>query len=99
MPESKQEQEFRVFGITGKLRAGLLLGFLGLSISANVTLFYSLQRSKDDNIKIQQAATKQVIELLRPQVNNIQNSVNSINEKVDTAARAIQQVTDKIKQP
>ena len=94
MPESKQEQEFKVFGIFGKLRTGLVLGFLTLSLTANVTLFYSLQRSKDDNIKIQQEATKQVIEILRPDINQMAEKVNASSVKIDSAVNGIQSITE-----
>jgi len=96
MSETQQDKEFKSFGITGKLRTGVIIGFLAISLSVNIWAIRALVKSGDDKVEIQKEATKQVIEILRPDIIQMQNKVDKTSEKIDSTANNINSLTEKI---
>jgi len=81
---SAQEREFALFGfINTKLRAGLLLGLLSLSITGNIVLVVKIINMQGDLYeKILQRVDNRVDSQLAPTVDRIRKTV----DRVDTAA-------------
>lgn len=94
MGESPQDKEFKAFGITGRLRTGVIIGFLAISLSVNIWAIKALVKSSDDKYEIQKEATKQVIELLRPDINQMAQKVNASSVKIDSAVNGINTITE-----
>ena len=97
MAETQQDKEFKAFGITGKLRTGVITAFLGLSIGVNIWSIKALVKSADEKVEIQREATKeatqQAIEMLRPDIIEMKQKVNTSSNRIDTAVNAIQEIT------
>ena len=95
MPDNKQDTEFKTFGITGKLRTGVITAFLAISLSVNIWAIKALVRSADEKVEIQREAakeaTQQTIELLRPDIAEMKRKVNSSSQQIDTAVSAIKE--------
>ena len=88
---SAQEREFALFGfINTKLRAGLLLGLLSLSITANIILvvkMLDMQSKLYEKIleRVDSKVKENVNEQLAPAVDKINRAV----DRVDTAAGVV----------
>lgn len=82
----EQEKEFNVFGIINKkLRAGLIIGLLSLSITGNVYLTLKMISMQGDLYeKMLQRVDAQVDKKLDPAVRKLANAV----DRVDTAVAA-----------
>jgi hypothetical protein len=97
MAESKQEKEFKDFGITGKLRTGLVTGIMGIMLTAIIILFNKVNSLQDDKVKMQDRLYNQMMEELKNRVEPAVEKVNQAATKVDSAAVKVDSVAQQQK--
>lgn len=92
---SEQEKEFAVFGIINrKLRAGLIIGLLSLSITANVYLVVKIIGMQGDLYeKMLNRVDSQVDKKLDPTLNRMTKAIDRVDTAVD-ASRVAAKVAD-----
>jgi phosphoribosylaminoimidazole (AIR) synthetase len=110
MANNLQEQEFAVFGIVNKkLRAGLLIGLLSISIIANGYLVIRLFDTQKDLYnqmldRMDKTVDKKVNEKLdepvarmRESVDNVNSSVSRVNSIADSTSELNGQLEKKLR--
>ncbi|UXD67737.1 hypothetical protein MUK51_10890 [Sphingobacterium faecium] len=98
MAESKQEKEFKDFGITGKLRTGLVTGMMGIMLLAIGWLAKVVLNIQEDRLKMQDRLYKEMIEEVKSQVSPAVEKVNQAATKVDSAAVKVDSVAQQQKE-
>lgn len=101
----KSRREFIFFGFKSDAQS-MILTLQSLAIIALFAWCISLSNStrRDAKESIEEANARadrqvqMVLQILRPDIIQIQNQVNQANSKIDTAAKAIQQTTKKLKE-
>lgn len=87
MPNA-QEREFATFGIGMQLRAGLLIGFLTISLAANVYMYTDIHAIRDEHDRKAEERERELMERVlsqvEPKIDRIQQNVQQAKEKVDT---------------
>src|SRR4051812_16353217 len=100
MAGNAQENEFMLFGFVDKrLRAGILIGFLVLSLSVNAYQFNLQQHTQDRIISMQADLYKQMLERVDQKVNEkLDQPVRQINEsvqKVNNSTNRVDSIADR----
>jgi len=98
MAETAQDKEFKSFGIIRNwMKGGMLITILSISIGLNVWSMLALMKNDNDKAEIVQKVTEQtterVVQLLRPDIIEMKQKVNTSSNRIDTAVNAIQEIT------
>lgn len=94
MAESAQEKEFMLFGFVDKrLRAGILVGFLVLSLSVNAILFKMYIEKSDSIEKLQERMYERILAEVQNKVDKkLEKPVEDINAVTKRVADAVSKV-------
>jgi uncharacterized membrane-anchored protein YhcB (DUF1043 family) len=100
MAGSAQENEFMLFGFIDKrLRAGIMIGFLVLSLGTNAYQYSLQQRTNDRIITMQADLYKQMLDRVDQKVNEkLDQPVKQINEsvrKVNNSTNRVDSIADR----
>jgi hypothetical protein len=97
MAESKQEKEFKDFGITGKLRTGFVTAIMAIMLGAIGWLAKVVLDIQEDRLKMQDRLYNQMIEEVKSRVEPAVEKVNQAATKVDSAAVKVDSVAQQQK--
>jgi len=95
--ESKQEKEFKDFGITGKLRTGLVTGIMGIMLTAIIVLFNKINSLQEDKSEMQDRLYNQMLLEVKNRMEPAVEKVNQAATKVDSAAVKVDSVAQQQK--
>ena len=70
---------------------------LGISLAVNVWAIKTLVKSADEKAelvqKVTEQATNRTVELLRPDITEVKEKVNTASDRIDTTLNKIQEIT------
>ena len=79
------------------MKGGMLITILSISCGLNVWSMFAWMKSADEKAELVQKVTEQtterVVQLLRPDIIEMKQKVNTSSNRIDTAVNAIQEIT------